>query len=104
MMTNVLEELYYGNVRPHDPTIAPDSKLASFMSRIAENEQALTEYLNAIPEAEIQRHQLVKLMNGYQEVLMFTDRDRFLAGMQLGAQLMMDLLIVPEKSVVRDIT
>lgn len=100
---NFLEELYYGNINPNEKCFARESQYAAFIKIIAENQEKLTAYFNAIPHTQKERHLFFQLMNAQEEVLQFSEENRFIEGFQLGARCMLDTFIVPGESVIRDI-
>ncbi len=101
---NVLEELYFGNIQPCEQSFDRRSEYASFMKIISDNEETLTNYLNTLPKAEEERHLFSQLINAQGEVLRFSELDRFIKGFQLGARFMLDALVLPQNSAVRDIS
>ncbi len=86
----MLEELYYGNVNPHSDDLSERAEAAGFAGCIAENTEKLTAFLNRIPNAEEERHLFSQLTNARNSILEFTDRERFMEGFRLGAQLMFE--------------
>lgn len=49
---NIIEELYFGNINPYTKFFNPKSEYAKLMGIIADNEEKLIEYLNALPKAK----------------------------------------------------
>ena len=100
---NIIEELYYGNVRPGEKCVDHHSNYAHFQSTISENEEKLSAYLKSQPESKEEQHLFSQLMNAQSEILSFSEISRFLEGFQLGARFMLDAAVIPQDSVVRDI-
>ena len=100
---NILEELYYVNVRPDEKCFDRKSEYAAFIKIIAENEERLLAFLNAQSEAKEEQHLFSQLMNAQGEVLRFSEMNRFIEGFQLGARFILDSLVLPQQSVIRDI-
>ena len=100
---NILEELYYGNVRPDEKCFDRNSEYASFMKIISDNEEKLLAFLNSQTEAKAEQHLFSQLMNAQGEVLRFSEMNRFIEGFQLGAKFILDSLVLPQQSVIRDI-
>lgn len=47
---NTLEDLYYGNINPNEKCFDHKSEYAKFTKIIADNEEKLTAFLNALPK------------------------------------------------------
>jgi len=75
---NILEELYYGNINPSAKCFVSDSRYAKFMKIISDNEEKLTTFLNGISAAEEERHLLSQLLNAQNEILLFSEQERFM--------------------------
>lgn len=101
---NVLEELYHGNVRPNDKQFDRTSQYAKFCEILTDNERQLTTFLAALPNAETEQHLLSQMINVQAEVSGYNDMERFIEGFRLGARLMLDTFVMPDNSVIRDIT
>ena len=102
-MQSVLEELYHGNIAPSSKCSDRDSEYVKFLKIISDNEQKLTAFLHGVPETEREQHLFSQLINAQNEVLDFSERERFIEGFQLGARFLLDTFIAPGKSVIRDI-
>jgi len=100
---NILEELYYGNINPNEKQLDRNSQYAKFTKIIAANEVKLTEYLASLPDSKEEQHLFFQLMNAQSEVCQFNQLDRFIEGFQLGAKFTLDMFVLPQQSVVRDI-
>lgn len=99
MDSNILIELFYGNISPIAKTFAEDSGYAAFSTIISENEKLLSEALKGGSEEHLFSH----LMNVQQEILEFTERERFLEGFRIGAKIILDTFVLPGSSAIRDI-
>jgi len=100
---NILEELYYGNIRPSEKCFDRQSKYAAFLKIIAENEEKLSAILSTNPDRQEEQNLFTQLMNAQTELSVFGERDRFIEGFQLGVRFMVESYILPEQSVIRDI-
>lgn len=83
---SILEEVYYGNIRPTDEPQSDDVKKA--LSEVLHMEGALGEILSDKGQKEI----ISKLSERYNKLIALTERDGFLQGFRLGAKLMTELL------------
>lgn len=101
---NVLEELYYGNLNPSVKSYERGSEYAKLVERISGNEEKLTAFLNTRPEAGEEASLFFQLMNAQVELLAFSEESRFIEGFQLGARFLLDSLVLPRQSVLRDIS
>ena len=97
---NLLEELYYGNIRPYAKCFERDSGYAALIKIISDNEEKLIEFLKAAKE---EANLFSQMMNALNEVLAFSEREQFIEGFQLGAKFMMDACLIPRNSVLQDI-
>ena len=102
-MENILEELYYGNINPQDKCFDRDSEYAKFVKIIADNEEKLDAFLRGISAAEKEHKLFSQLMDAHSSILVFSEKERFIEGFQLGARLMLDTFLIPWGSVIRDI-
>ncbi len=100
---NIIEELYYGNICPCQESFDQDSEYARFLSMILENEQKLTAYFEQHSNTEDESHWFSTLTGAYSDVMEFNSKDHFMKGFQLGAKFMLDTLILPQQSVIRDL-
>lgn len=101
---NILEELYHGNIRPNDKEFDRNSHYAKFCKILTDNEQELTRFLKALPNAENELHLLSQMINSQAEVVGHNEIERFIEGYRLGARFMLDTFVMPDNSVIRDIT
>ena len=83
---SVIEELYYGNIRPTDAPQSDDVKKA--LSEVVKIEEALGESLTD----KWQKEKTAELSERYNKLITLTERDGFLQGFRLGAKLMAELM------------
>ena len=86
-MRRTLEDLYYGNIIPHEKRIAAKSDLQRIVKRAAECESKLTEKLN-----DEEKHMLNVLISAQQEIDGITAIENFISGFRLGVRLMIDCM------------
>ncbi len=72
------------------------------MKIISDNEEKLRAYFEYSP-SKTAPHLFQQLMNAHSEILQFSEMNRFIEGFQPGARFMLDALIYPQQSVIRDI-
>lgn len=100
---NLIEELYFGNICPHEESFDKRSRYAAFLKTISVNEEKLNAYFKAHTGAEEEQHLFSQLINAQGEIQRFSELNRFVEGFQLGARLMLDTFLLPQQSVIRDI-
>ncbi len=100
---NTLEDLYYGNINPYEKCFDRKSEYAKFAKIVTGNEEKLTAFLKALPNADEEQHLLSQMINAQSELSQFSEIERFIEGFRLGASIMLDTFILPQKSVIRDI-
>lgn len=100
---NIIEELYYGNVKPSIQCFEKDSEYARFLSIISDKEEKLCAYFDNHSNTKDEYQWFSTLTDAYSEVMEFYSRDRFIEGFQIGAKFMLDTFILPQQSVIRDI-
>ena len=83
---SILEELYYGNIRPTDEPQSIETRKA--LSEVTEIEEALGESLTD----KGQKEKISELSERYSKLITLTERDGFLQGFRLGAKLMAELM------------
>ena len=81
-MRKTLEDLYYGEIRPHDREIDMDSELGKAMGRAERCEEELTALLEG--EAEIL---LLRLIDADNEISNTLALEHFVQGFRLGMRL-----------------
>jgi hypothetical protein len=101
---NILEDLYYGNINPNEKCFDRKSRYSQFVKIVTDNEEKLTAFLNALPNAEEEQHLLSQMINAQSELSQFSEIERFIEGFRLGAGIMLDTFIFPQQSVIRDIS
>ncbi|MBQ3127961.1 MAG: hypothetical protein IJA02_12185 [Clostridia bacterium] len=87
-MSNIIEELYYGNLEPQELTTEITPKLKKKLSVLAKKEEELTVML---PEKE--RELFVNYVNAHNEFSSISNSDSFISGFQLGARFTYDTFI-----------
>lgn len=100
----VLEDLYYGNINPNAKCFNRNSEYMRYSKIVTDNEEKLTAFLRALPNAEEEQHLLSQMINAQGEISDFLDFERFVEGFRLGARIMLETFISPQQSVLRDIT
>ena len=83
---SVIEELYYGNIRPTDEPQSVEVRKA--LSEVTEIEEALGESLTD----KGQKEKISELSERCSKLITLTERDGFLQGFRLGAKLMAELM------------
>ena len=97
---NILEELYFGNVKPVAKRYEEDSSYAEQMKIIVSSQKKLNSSFSDDTE---KMDLLSQLVDAQVEILAFGERESFIEGFQLGARFMLDTFLLPGKSVLRDI-
>ncbi|MBQ7043860.1 MAG: hypothetical protein IJN78_04555 [Clostridia bacterium] len=87
-MSNIIEELYYGNLEPQELTTEITPKLKKKLIVLAKKEEELTVML---PEKE--RELFVNYVNAHNEFSSISNSDSFISGFQLGARFTYDTFI-----------
>ena len=100
---NILEDLFYGNIRPSDKQFDRKSKYAKLLGVMTDNIDKLTGFLNSLPNAEKERDMFLEMLNAQGEINAFTELERFIEGFRLGASFMLEIFVLPQQSVIRDI-
>lgn len=101
---NVLEELYYGNVNPNEKQFERTSSYAKFCKTITDNESQLMAFFEALPNAENEKRLFSQMVNAQAEISCYCEKERFIEGFRLGTKFMLDSVVMPDNSVIRDIT
>ena len=86
-MRKTLEDLYYGNITPHDQDMATGSELKQAVGRVACYESQLTEQLDETGQAI-----LAKLIRSQHEIDSITARENFILGFRLGVRMMAECM------------
>ena len=87
-MSNVIEELYYGNLEPQELTTEISPKLKKKLSVLAKKEEELTVML---PEKE--KELFANYVNAYNEFSSISNSDSFITGFRLGARFAYDTFV-----------
>ncbi len=86
-MDSIINELYYGNIRPVEQMGGLPSEAAAIMKRVHENENKLEASLN-----EREKELLHAIQDGELEVASVIQKKRFREAFTLGARMMMEIL------------
>lgn len=87
-MSNVIEELYYGNLEPQELTTEITPKLKKKLSVLAKKEEELSAML---PEKE--KELFVNYVSAHNEFSSISNSDSFISGFRLGARFACDTFI-----------
>ena len=87
-MSNVIEELYYGNLEPQELTTEITPKLKKKLSVLAKKEEELSAML---PEKE--KELFANYVNTHNEFSSISNSDSFISGFRLGARFAYDMFI-----------
>jgi hypothetical protein len=87
-MSNIIEELYYGNLEPQELTTEITPKLQKKLSVLAKKEEELSAML---PEKE--KELFVNYVLAYNEFSSIGNSDSFITGFRLGARFTYDTFI-----------
>ena len=91
-MSNVIEELYYGNLEPQELTTEITPKLKKKLSSLAKKEEELSAML---PEKE--KELFANYVCAYNEFSSISISDGFISGFRLGARFTYDTFIEAKK-------
>ena len=87
-MSNIIEELYYGNIEPQELNSELSAKLKNKLSKLTENEEQLTAKLT-----DEDKEMFIDYVNTYNEFLSLSNSDSFMAGFRLGAKFIYDTFV-----------
>ncbi len=87
-MSNIIEELYYGNIEPQELNTELSGKLKKKLSKLSEKEEQLTAKLNG-EEKEI----FLNYASAYTEFSSISNSDSFISGFRLGAKFTYDTFV-----------
>ena len=87
-MSNVIDELYYGNLEPQELTNEISPKLKKKLSSLAKKEEELSAML---PEKE--KELFANYVNAYNEFSSISNSDSFISGVRLGARFAYDTFV-----------
>ena len=99
----ILEDLFYGNIDPNEKRFDKKSEYAKFSKIVIDSEELLTEFINKLPNAEKEQQAFSRMINAQSELSDFIAYERFVEGFRLGAGVMLEVFVMPQQSVVRDI-
>ena len=91
-MSNIIEELYYGNLEPQELTTEITPKLKKKLSSLVKKEEELTAML---PEKE--KELFANYVCAYNEFSSISIADGFISGFRLGARFTYDTFIEAKK-------
>jgi len=86
-MRRMLEELYYGNIRPNDKQFIRDTQFDKAMHVLSENEEKLTSLLEGQ-----EKKLFLDLVNAQSEVNGVTAVESFINGFRLGARIVIEIM------------
>ena len=87
-MSNVIEELYYGNLEPQELTTEITPKLKKKLSQLVKKEEELSAIL---PQKE--KELFSKYVSAYNEFSSIGNSDSFISGFRLGARFTYDTFV-----------
>ena len=87
-MSNIIEELYYGNLEPQELTTEITPKLKKKLSSLAKKEEELSVIL---PEKE--KELFANYVSAHNEFSSISNSDSFISGFRLGARFAYDTFI-----------
>ena len=100
---NILEELYYGVIKPYEKAPRRESEYAKFVKIVLTNEEKLTAFLKTIPKSEEEQHLFSQMINAQTEIAESDELEHFIEGFKLGARLIMDTFLIERYSPIQDI-
>ncbi len=86
-MRRILEDFYYGNIRPFEQKMVTNSSLRRAVDAMTRYETQLAEQLN-----ETEKTLLDELIQAQQEIDSITAAENFILGFQLGVRLMAECI------------
>ena len=87
-MSNVLEDLYYGNIAPYQRAVRPDSKVKKLMQKQGDLESKLSESFT-----EDQRATFEQYLSLSADILDANCLDSFINGFRLGARFTHEIFV-----------
>ena len=84
---NTLEDLYYGNLFPHEKCSKLDDEVKELLKLLNRNEEKLTATLT-----ELQKETFGKYKDCNREISEISEREIFLNGFRLGARIIIDVV------------
>ncbi len=83
----ILEDLWYGNVRPTERSIVRGSKLDNLMNLLCQNEDDLMKGLT-----DKQKESFDKFKDCQSEITDYLEREAFVSGFTIAVKLMVDVM------------
>ena len=93
----ILEDLWYGNIDPHERSIKKGSQIERTLALVVKNDNALQTMLS-----DIQKEQYGKLHESQNELTDLLEREAFAEGFCLAVKIMIDVINTMEISSVDD--
>ena len=87
-MSNIIEELFYGNLEPQEVNSELTPKLKKKLSNLAEREEQLTARLNGEDKELFKNY-----VSDYVEFSTTSNSDSFISGFRLGARFAYDTFV-----------
>ncbi len=87
-MSNIIEELYYGNIEPQELNSELSGKLSKKLNALTEKEEQFTAKLTA-EDKEL----FLDYTNTHNEFLSLSNSDSFISGFRLGAKFTYDTFV-----------
>lgn len=87
-MSNIIEELYCGNIEPQALSSELSGKLSKKLNTLTEKEEHLTAKLT-----DEDKEMFIDYVNTYNEFLSLNNSDSFISGFRLGARFTYDTFI-----------
>ena len=84
---DTLEDLYYGNLFPHEKSAKIDDETKELLNLLNRNEEKLTATLT-----ELQKETFEKYKDCNREISEISEREIFLNGFRLGARIIIDVV------------
>ena len=100
---SVLHALYYGNLNLSQRSYRKNSEYAKELHLVVEKEQALQSFFDALPEGEAPRRQLEELLQAQADLHCLSTYEDFPAGFHLGAAIMLETFVAPQKSMLEGV-
>ena len=86
-MRTILEDFYFGNIKPAERQMTPDSDLRQKVDRIVQCEKQIREQLD-----EAGQRQLTALTEAHHEMDGLTACENFILGFRLGVRMMVECM------------
>ncbi len=87
-MSNIIEELYYGNIEPQELSPELSDKLSKKLNALTEKKEQFTAKLTAED-----KKLFLDYVNTYNELLSPSNSDSFISGFRLGAEFTYDTFV-----------